>query len=101
MDASDSGSPEQQHDSSTSRVLLAVIAGSVCIGGCLVCGGLLSFPFLIQRQRSAEEAVRRAQVEHNLKELREGMRVKAEQDAAERQKAIPLRGDPSDTPERE
>jgi hypothetical protein len=101
MDTSDSTSPEHQQVSGMSRVLLAVIAGSLCIGGCLVCGGTLSVPFLIQRQRRAEEAVRRAQVEHNLKEIREGLRAKAEQDAVERQKAIPLRGDPSDSAERE
>lgn len=101
MDASDSASPEHQNVSSTSRVILAVIAGSLCIGGCLVCGGTFSLPFLIQRQRRAEEAVRRSQAEHNLKEIGEALRAKAEQDAVERQKAIPLGGNPSDSAERE
>ena len=61
--------------SSTPGAIVAV--GTACVlllGACVVCGGALSFPFLLRSQRVAEEAARREQVEHNLRQVQEAMR---------------------------
>jgi hypothetical protein len=60
--------------SSTPGAIVAV--GTACvllIGACVVCGGALSFPIMLRSQRQAEEALRREQTEHNLREVHEAM----------------------------
>ncbi len=66
-------------------MILAVAAACLLVGGFVVCGGALAIPVFIQRQRRAEEAVRRAQAEENLKQIGHALQQKnAEQDAAQR-----------------
>src|SRR5262245_39492233 len=69
-----------------------VAAGTACIlllGACVICGGALSFPFLLRSQRVAEEAARREQAEHNLRQVHEAMQKKAAEEAFERSKPAP------------
>ncbi len=72
MSASESTPPEQPVSrvfSGASGVTLAVLAACLFFGGCVLCGGALSLPLFLQRQRRAEEAARRAQAVENLKQI--------------------------------
>jgi hypothetical protein len=76
--------------SSTPGAILAV--GTACLvllGGCVVCGGALSFPFLLRSQRQAEEALRREQAEHNLRQIQEAMQKKGATHVSEDSKPAP------------
>jgi len=67
-----------------------------------VCGGTLALPVFIQRQRRAEEAVRRAQAVENLKQIGRAMHQKnAEQDATARSEATQAGDDSTEPVERE
>ncbi len=94
--------PHEQQDGSrivsgASGATIAVIAACLLFGGCVLCGGGLSLPLFIARQRRAEEAVRRAQAEHNLHQIQEATRTKAEQDAVQNKNALPAPGNPADS----
>jgi Flp pilus assembly protein TadG len=98
MSTSESRPPEDQRFSrifsGTSAVILAVAAACLLVGGFVVCGGTLALPVVIQRQRAAEEAVRRAQAVENLKQIGQAMHQKnAEQDAAKALEATQAGGD--------
>jgi hypothetical protein len=75
-----------------------IAAGTVCIlllGACVICGGALSFPLLLRSQRVAEEAARREQAEHNLRQVQEAMqKQQATQNLDDSQPAPG--GDPAD-----
>ena len=75
-----------------------VAAGAACVlllGACVVCGGVLSFPFLLRSQRMAEEAARREQAEQNLRQVQEAMQKKAIERASDESTPEPG-GDPVD-----
>jgi hypothetical protein len=75
-------------------MILAVGAACLLVGGFVVCGGTLALPVFIQRQRRAEETVRRAQAVENLKQIGHAMQQKnAEQDAAKRLEPTQAGGD--------
>jgi hypothetical protein len=101
MSDSESTPREQQNGSSivsgASGVTVAVIAACLLFGGCVLCGGGLSLPLFVARQRHAEEAVRRAQAKHNLHQIQEATRTKAEQDAFQNRNAVPAPGNPADS----
>ena len=70
-----------------------VATAVVLVGGFVVCGGTLALPVLIQRQRRAEEAARRAQAVENLKRIGHAMQKNAEQDADKSPEATQASGD--------
>jgi hypothetical protein len=88
----------EQNESFSSTPGAIVAAGAACVlllGACVVCGGALTFPFLLRSQRVAEEAARREQAEHNLRQVHEAMQKKQATQNLEDSRAAPG-GDPAD-----
>jgi hypothetical protein len=69
-----------------------VAVGTACVllvGACVVCGGVLSFPIMLRSQRQAEEAQRREQTEHYLRQVHEALQKKQATQGSEDSKPAP------------
>jgi hypothetical protein len=75
--------PKESFSSTPGAIVAAGAACVLLLGACVICGGALSFPFLLRSQRVAEEAARREQAEHNLRQVGEAMQKKAIEKASE------------------
>jgi hypothetical protein len=80
---------------------LIMAVGAAClllVGGCLVCGGGLLFPYVI-RSRQAE--AQRAQVQEQLRQAGKAMHEKTKQDSAPLKDAESDSGDAKEAAEQE